>query len=107
MAWEWSHDAETYYKARRNLERNSKKILAEIWAEWQCYDINNADDDANEACAYLDGTYARILKEAKAMDRDELVEDIWNRAEEQRTCTNGGWAPWLCPYGCYVHLGKW
>jgi hypothetical protein len=39
---------------------------------------------------------------AHVYSADILSELIWELAEGQRTCTNGGWEAWVCPFGCHT-----
>ena len=100
MAWSWSHTHEAYDYARNELEKLPYETLLEIDAEWQ-------------AAEYTDEPYAHtpefnIEKFNNAMQalslptEDELAERIWDRANEQRTCDNGGWNAWMCPFGCHT-----
>ena len=125
MAWEWSHTAEAQEMALQNLGRKSIKFLSECYAEWKCEEIMDAsksfqdelfmfaDDDSPvpelpnvlKTDPMRDGRYEGFVKEAKEMDKDELVGWVWEKSSEQRTCENGGYDPWMCPHGC--HKVKW
>jgi hypothetical protein len=36
------------------------------------------------------------------MEKDLLVDAIWEDMEEWRTCDNGGFNAWACPSGCHT-----
>lgn len=103
--WEWSHTAEAYEDARKNLYRLSRKKLREIWAEWKVYRFM---DDESGTGGWDTGVYDEALKEAaeltkKASYKDILADDIWEWMSELATCDNGGHNAWTCPYGCGCH----
>lgn len=91
MAWEWSHSQEAYDTALENLYYKPKWWLNEAYAEWKTENM--------EECK---GQYNVYLKDAETKAKEELVEYIWEKASEQRTCENGGFQPWMCPYGCHT-----
>jgi len=100
MSWEWSHTQEAYDNAKANLEALSLADLRTIWAEWLTYAPGHGLSDS-------DGCIEELFPAAnKAADsynhEDELVECIWKRAEEFRTCDNGGFNAYVCPYGCHT-----
>lgn len=127
MSWEWSHSTEALEKGRKELAKKSKTFLAECYGEWRCEDITQAenrflkelekvsrlleDDDYVDVPAELttdplvDGRYEKFKKDAMQTDMETLVDYIWQRAEEQCTCDNGGQHPWMCPHGC--HTVRW
>lgn len=94
MAWEWSHTPEAYAYAQDRVSRLTKRVLLEILGEWQYHDQNHADDDT--VPSFDLPTHVRKLH------RDTLVDLVWSRAEEHRTCTNGGWECYVCPDGCHT-----
>lgn len=100
MAWEWSHAPEAYEAARLNLYNLDPEQLREIFAEWKGY---TCDSEANESdpCPHC---YEDARAEAAQMTSDELAAYVWEQASHQRTCDNGGWNAWLCPYGCGCHV---
>lgn len=100
MAWEWSHTPEAYENARMNLEDLSHEELAVIMAEIvsKKYD----DEFPEEPSAYKNGFYEKALKNSKETPKDTLVNSIWEFAEEHRTCDNGGFNAYVCPYGCHT-----
>lgn len=91
MAWEWSHTVKAYWNARENLAELSKEELEIIYAEWSEW-----EDSFNER------KYGIALKHASKLCHDFLVAWIWERAEQFRTCDNGGFNAWICPYGCHA-----
>jgi hypothetical protein len=92
MAWEWSHTDEAYYNAFENLSNQSREFLEVAMAEWLATDEDGFDTEKYDR---------RALPYAKRMDDDTLINSIWERAGEQRTCDNGGFNAWVCPYGCH------
>ena len=96
MAWEWSHSPEAYEKARKNISRRSIKWLAECYAEFQCKEVKG------DECPYSNGQYQEFFKQAKLLDKDVLIETVWEKAEKLRTCDNGGFSLWICPEGCHT-----
>jgi hypothetical protein len=84
----------------------AKRVLVEIYAEWRVYEhLKSQDpDDIDPAGGWDDPVYQAALKEAKQLPADALADDVWERASELRTCTNGGHEAWICPYGCLSHM---
>lgn len=123
MAWSWSHSIEAYEAARNKLDKQNQKWLAEVWAEWQAWEREQAiveeqkiafeeDREEQELPAEFGENYDRDFKQCKKdmrgnpWQRELIVEEIWNRMKQQATCDNGGWNAWACPYGChYVSFG--
>ena len=104
MAWEWSHTLDGLENARNNLAKMSMKNLKIIYAE-----IEAADKD--ERGFYITSTsgldlklYKEKLKESRDIAKSDLVDRIWEFMEEFRTCDNGGFNAWCCPYGCNGHM---
>src|SRR5262245_48025360 len=95
MAWEWSHTPEAYSDAYENLGKLPHGELAVIWAEWRAW-------DGNSFAPQLKRGYKSRLREAKRLPADILADSIWEKAEELRTCENGGWDAWVCPFGCHT-----
>lgn len=93
MAWSWSHSREAYSDALENLSVLPRKTLLEIYAEWVCYHPGRSYD-------------MRAVREAKKMaerlSNEDLVYLIWDKASEERMCSNGGHECWVCPYGCHT-----
>ena len=120
--WSWGHAQEAYDLARKNLGKKSVKFLAECHAEWVCKDIERAAerlfrdsdierDDVLITSPFQDGRYefaVKCAKElAKATGKNVLADAVWERAEEQATCDNGGYSPHMCPYHCGCHTVEW
>ena len=116
MAWEWSHTPEAYEKGRKNLTKQSISDLLVIKAEWEATTWEDEDisqgpyldiDNYNKVMTRLQATY-RMARRAdvdiKTL-KEQYAGEIWEKAEELRTCTNGGHEAWVCPYGC--HLVAW
>ena len=99
MSWSWSHTNEAYEIARINLAGMARKKLEIIWAEWQAY-TNRVDDPG----AFNEEKYKAALKVAKKAPVECLINEIWEKASELATCTNGGWEAWMCPFGCGCHM---
>lgn len=101
MSWEWTHSPEAYENARKRMSKLPIRKLHVIYAE-----IEAADKDKNGF--YITSTsgldldlYETKLEEAKGLARDVLAERIWRFMEEFRTCDNGGFNAYCCPYLCH------
>ena len=116
MSWEWSHTQEAYDNGRKNLAKKSLSILFVILAEWRATAWN--EQDTMQGPQFDQIKYDLKMKELQDIDamnkeagveascrKEQLAEDIWEHAEQLRTCTNGGHQAWVCPYGC--HLINW
>jgi hypothetical protein len=124
MSWTWSVGTEAAHYANRKLHAMAQKHIFVIWAEWKTY--QKAQEEAREEARaeaeendwpeptqgipsqdFDQEYYKEQLKEAKAIKgrvgKEALADDIWKWASEQRTCDNGGWNAWMCPYGCSPH----
>lgn len=103
MAWSWSHTEEAYENARLNTHDLSQEELAVILAEW---DATTPDEDYGYSGGDLNDfdseAYERALVERLKLPQDELAAKVWDLACDLRTCDNGGWNAWLCPYGCHT-----
>ena len=82
MAWEWSHTPEAYTNAYDNLCKKSKKFLRECAVEW--------------------AEHEGVKPPPADVPKENLAEHVWTKAEEQRTCDNGGFNAWACPGGCHT-----
>ncbi len=131
MAWSWSHTADAYQNARDNLSALSDEDLITIFAEWKACDVANKISRLEKAAADWDGvdeemTIAQLLAtvEVDDFDSDNFNEDayerakieateliakgidicdfIYERAEQEATCDNGGFNAWMCPSGCHT-----
>ena len=96
MAWEWSHAPDAYVTAEKNLRKQSIKKMAECYAEWVCY---HSDEETDP---FTDGTYTRVRREARKINKDTLADYVWREAVAFRTSDTGGGALWVCPYGCHT-----
>jgi hypothetical protein len=94
MAWEWSHSVEAYQAVETNIRNQPRDWLETVYAEWCARDGNNLDDDR----------YRESLMVANEMTDGELADFVWRRADEYRTCENGGWLAHCCPFGCLCHM---
>ncbi len=116
MAWEWSHTQEAYEKGRKNLAKKSITELLVIRAEWEATTWEDKDtfqgpnldiDKYNKTIERLQALYKMARRsdvDIKTL-KEQYANEIWEKAEELRTCTNGGHEAWVCPYGC--HLVAW
>lgn len=95
MAWSWSHTNEAYQYAREQVAAQERDWLETVYAEWKA---SHGDDNLNEEA------YKEHLEKAKQLPDDILADFIWEKMEEQATCTNGGWEAWCCPFGCGCHM---
>lgn len=113
MAWEWSHCHSAYEDARRNLEKKPLGWLMEVLAEWEASDWEEERVITDLDMIGYNLTLDR-LKRDDLVDRGfgihfterrrRLADQIWERMEKLRTCTNGGHQAWACPFGCGCHL---
>lgn len=111
MAWSWSHTHEAYEYAEAELRKLPHETLAEIYAEWKAttYGRDSDEDIAFEErdsfdIAHFDAEkYPAILNGALKLPSDVLAGEIWQHADAQQTCDNGGYNAWMCPYGCMPH----
>lgn len=104
MAWSWSHTQEAYDYAEQQIRAQPREWLEVVFAEWRAQQGKRGQqsDDNN---LFNERKYNRALAYAKQhMSRQQLADYIWKKAEELRTCTNGGWQAYACPYGCGPHL---
>lgn len=99
MTWEWSHTHEAYQNAETNLRNLPVAKLIEIAAEWYAQDGSSIDVES------FDVRVAELTKEHDAgiLHADLLAAWIWDKASEQRSCSNGGFECYLCPFGCGPH----
>jgi len=101
MSWSWSHTFAAYCYAKGELQEFDRSTLLEILAEWRMHD-RHPDNDA----AWPD-QWPKALAAVTRLNEDvctqSLVERVWDRASTQKTCDNGGWNAWMCPYGCHCH----
>lgn len=114
MAWSWSHTVEAYENAKMCVELLPRKELEVIFAEWKVDQyIKSITLVVDESLVQNMGVVAlgfeprvKIFKEwrKKASDipADALADQIWEWMEELRTCDNGGFNAWACPFGCHT-----
>ena len=94
VAWGWSYTCEAYEAAEQRLRKLPRSKLHAIYAEWRAWDGKHGFDLL---------AYRRALKAAKTLPSDVLCDYIWEQAEKNRTCDNGGYRLWMCPHGCTPH----
>jgi hypothetical protein len=96
MVWEWSHTQEAYDNVRANIQLQPKEWLWVVYAEWLTF----------EKCGdkFDEDFYDRELALATERDSESLAEEIWEKVDRLRSCENGGFEAWGCPYGCGCHL---
>lgn len=103
MAWSWSHTHEAYVNAENNLKALDRETLVVIFAEWRA-SMNRKGEYTDD---FDQRRYDRALRWASDPNNittEGLAEFIWERMNELRTCTNGGWEAHCCPYGCGCHM---
>lgn len=109
MAWEWSHTADAYAAAARNVRRLPRAALLEVLGEWRYEDQDRAWQAAERD---LDGPEEHDVRPADMTDfdtadlagvpTDVLADQVWSRMADYATCTTGGWAAYCCPDGCHT-----
>lgn len=104
MAWNWSHTQQAYDNAYKNLSELPNDDLIIIWSEIKSYNLNEYN-----LISFDEDLYNEKIKECKQIinnlsgNMEPIIDDIWQFAsEELRTCDNGGFNAWLCPYGCHT-----
>lgn len=103
MSWEWSHTVEGQQNARANLASMGRGDLAEIYSEIKVANFDSETGEYVEAWTKADcRKAARFTKQAMEMPSDVLVDFIWDFMCEFRTCDNGGFNAYCCPYGCHT-----
>lgn len=118
MAWEWSHAPEAYANGLEVLSRFPLKELQVILAEWNSTEFRNPDTMEgpdldltvyeDELAKVKEADHKRHMAGYSRKERKiHMAEEIWEKASELRTCTNGGHKAWACPYGCGCHLVAW
>ncbi len=105
MAWSWSHSGIAYENAYLNLADETPDDLIEIMTEWRVHQKSGGDDSVKWMTD--EETWDEIRKEVreyygKAHSLDLLIESIWDLAQAQALCDNGGFNAWMCPYGCHT-----
>ena len=119
MAWSWSHSAEGMQNVRDNIDLLDRETLNIIYAEWKACDAVHAkavaeweaEDEEDRSSnpprwnhnAFDNEVYESELLEAVKIPGDALADYIYERAEQEATCDNGGFNAWVCPSGCGCH----
>jgi hypothetical protein len=105
MAWEWSHTEEAYAAVEHNIRQQPREWLEVVFAEWRAAQDNKGNVQTGTH-NFNQKKYERALAYAKnpEVTNERLADFIWEKANELRICTNGGWQAWCCPSGCGCHL---
>lgn len=105
MSWEWSHTQEAYENVEHNLSTKPREWLEVVWAEWIATFPNRNEPMIDKD--QIDSTWLRkfnqLMFRAKNKTNEYLIENIWQRMEQWRTCDNGGFLAHCCPHGCSPH----
>lgn len=99
MTWEWSHTNQTDENARLNLADKPRAWLEECLAEWKA---TKYQSEFSGNPQFRDNRYEKCLAYVKGLPEDVIIDAIWEKAEELRSCTNGGYMAHMCPYGCHM-----
>lgn len=99
MAWEWSHTPEAYFAAYENVQNETREFLEVAFAEWHG---NGGQYGSGNLSRFDISAHDKALERAKSLPADILADFIWQHAETQKTCDNGGFNAWVCPYGCHT-----
>lgn len=99
MSWEWSHTEGGLENARNNLEQEPIEELQVMWAEIYATREKTRFTGFPE---FRRNRYPKCLEYAKKLPADILADSIWEFMEELRTCENGGYRLYACPYGCHT-----
>ena len=94
--YEWSHSHEAYANAERNLQFFPIEILREMYAEWKA---NSKNDKFNERKYKI--ALNKLVRENTP--KDLIVEFLWEKISDYRTCGDGFFNAYGCPAGCYPH----
>jgi hypothetical protein len=92
MAWEWSHTDEAYADAYENLHQQPLEWLIEAHTEWLAREKNGS---------FSRRLYSAAKARSSKLAEETLADAIWEHASAQRTCDNGGFNAWMCPFGCH------
>jgi hypothetical protein len=106
MAWEWSHTDEAYFNAEQNMRGQSTEWLQEVLSEI----LANKTSEGSPLTEHFKAAEreiataknAHILNDTMDEWSIELATKIWEFAEGQATCNNGGFEAWCCPFGCHT-----
>ena len=100
MSWSWSHTNEAYGAAYDNLHAMPVETLREVYAEWLAW-------DGDTFAPQIDvDKFDRELTLVQCDDAETLANVIWDKMSSEetgRTCDNGGFNAWTCPFGCGCH----
>jgi hypothetical protein len=100
MSWEWSHTNEAYENGYQNLCNMSREELNTILAEWKATKHNTEYSGDPQFRA---NRYDKCLDWVSKLPASDIVVDtIWDKASELRSCDNGGFRLHVCPYGCHT-----
>lgn len=97
MSWKWIHAPEAYANAMQNLLNKDKDWLNQCWAE-----IRSSVKEELGDYHFDDSKYEGKYVIAKNRSAEALAEDILAFMEQLRTCNNGGFKAWACPFGCHT-----
>lgn len=108
MTWNWSHTQEAYNNVYYNISQLPLETLREIAAEIKTYQdmlaqrpgrvIEGLSDREN---LWHPELYDSYLEKVSNLPADILVDFIYEFAEEQAECSNGGHEAYVCPYNCH------
>ena len=103
MAWEWSHTQEAYDNARKQLDIQTPQFLIVCWAEWRTHEREQQEAVSNShRWMKRYDRYHRTAESLWNQNPESVVEFVWEKMSEQRTCDNGGHRAWCCPEGCHT-----
>lgn len=104
MAWEWSHTNEAYANAYDHVQRLPRKTLLVVLREWSYHDREIKGTLRGPVISPKTGRALgfRLPAGIRRLCQDTLADLVWERAENHRTCDNGGWNAWICPDGCHT-----
>jgi hypothetical protein len=102
-AWGWSHTPDAYENARTNMRDWTTDQLHEIYREWIMKDKGKhvLDYDPGRKAPYPDIKLPTTADGTPLAD-DLIADYIWERAEKQALCDDGGAEAWVCPFGCHT-----
>jgi len=104
MAWEWSYSQEGLENIRENIEKMEVEDLVICLAEFKAYNEDcpgNFDGDRYDVAIENMDTF---IKDHKGLTyvKELFARELYDKSEELRTCNNGGYAVWVCPFGCHT-----
>lgn len=101
MAWGWSHTAEAYQNAREQVDTLPRRELLTILREWAYQDRQDRGTLRTRHGAKRIAGF-RLPAGIRRLPIDVLADLVWDRAEQHRTCPDGGWQAYVCPDGCHT-----